>query len=446
MSTLSTPEQNFARRFGRRHTARSSAAATTLIVSAGVLSVLAGAPARFAHAQQTPASPSPAAPPPTQPPSRLPAPPTSPGQDPLAGPIRKNDQLDIAVVGDAKLSGKFRVDNDGNITLPMAGRINLFGLQPFEAGNKVTQTLKSRQILRRPQVTVTIAGRPIPIVSVSGAVTTQGPREIKDNTRLNEVLEPAGIQPGASDLARVVITRTEKNKTRDIVVNYGAYREGTSNLDANNPILLDNDKVYVYSKAPVIEGTIRITGEVGTPSPAVPVAKGTTAVQAILLAGGVTPLADKERIVIRRGGTEIAVPFKEVREGATEKDVVLQDKDEVFVGRVVGDQPRGYSVIGAVPRPNQYPLERRISLQEAIALAGGTNDGAKDFAVELKRADDKGLIQTRKYNLKRAEDATVEVLPNDIINVPPPSRNPQTFQSTLGVLSGIAGLFFFLRR
>lgn len=444
MFTLSTPEQNFARRFGRRRAG--SATTATLIVSAGVLSVLAGAPARFAHAQQTPASPTSVAPPPTQPPTRLPAAPTSPAQDPLAGPIRKNDELDVAVVGDTKLSGKFRVDTDGNITMPMAGRIKLFGLQPFEAGNKVTQTLKSRQILRRPQVTVTISGRPVQTVSVSGAVVTQGRTNIKENTRLNEVLEPAGIQPGASDLARVVVTRTENNKTHDIVVDYGAYREGRANSEANNPILLDNDKVYVYSKAPVIEGTVRITGEVGTPSPAVPVAKGTTAVQAILLAGGVTPLADKDRIVVRRGGTEIAVPFKDVREGATEKDIVLQDKDEIFVTRRENDLPKQYSVIGAVPRPTQYPLERRISLQEAIALAGGTNDGAKDFAVELKRVDDKGLIQTRKYNLKRAEDATVEVLPNDIINVPPPSRNPQTFQSTLGVLSGLAGLFFFLRR
>ncbi len=435
---MSMPEQNLTRRFRRR---AGSAAATALIVSAGVLSVWSIAPA--ARAQQAP----PAAPPPTQSPKPVPAQPPGPAQDPLAGPIRKNDELDIIVVGDAKLSGKFRVDTDGNVTLPMAGRIKMFGLQPFEAAGRLTQTLKGRQILRRPQVTVTIVARPVQNVSVSGAVSTQGRTAIKENTRLNEVLEPAGIQPGASDLARVVITRTEKDRTRDIVVDYGAYREGRANSEANNPVLLDNDKVYVYSKAPVIEGSYSVIGEVGTPSPVVALPKGTTAVQAIQLAGGITQLADKDRVVVRRNGTEIAVPFKEVREGgATDKDIVLQDKDVIFIARSVGDKPKGYSVIGAVPRPGQFPLDRVVSLQEAIALAGGTNDGAKDFAVELKRVDDKGLIRTKTYNLKRPTDATTEVLPNDIINVPPPSRNPQTFQSTLGVLSGLAGLLFFLKR
>lgn len=423
-------------------------AATALIAATAAASF---AP-RAARAQTPAASPPANATP-------LGAQPPGPAQDPLAGPIRRNDQLRVDVVGDAKLTGPQRVDREGFITLPLAGRIRVFGLSPAQAADRITRTLQTKQLLRRPQVTVTIVDRPALAVSVSGAVTTQGRTVIRENTRLNEVLEPAGLINGASDLKRVVITRTQNNSTRDITVDYSAYREGRSNGDANNPLLQDNDKVYVYSNAPVIGGTVTVSGAVAKTGP-LQFPKGTTAFQAIQLAGGLALSggpngfsdlgADKDRIVVRRSGTEIAVPYKQVSEGATEKDITLQDRDEIFVPRLQNSQvsqSKQFQVIGAVNNKQTfYPLERRTTLQEAVVAAGGPVDGAKDFAIKVTRLDANRMYQSKTYNLKKSADASVEIQAGDIINVPGPSRNPQTLGSTIGILSGLAGLAYLFGR
>ena len=127
--------------------------AVTLLApaSAGLFAVLLlPAPPR-ALAQQTPPAPAP-----------LPAPvpqqqPTGPALDPLAGPIRKNDTLQIDVVGEARLTGRQRVDNDGFISLSMVKQpVKLIGLQTTKAAEVIRQRLITDKILRRPQVTVSI--------------------------------------------------------------------------------------------------------------------------------------------------------------------------------------------------------------------------------------------------------------------------------------------------
>ena len=370
------------------------------------------------------------------------APTSGPAIDPLAGPIRKNDTLRIEVVGDPKLSAdKMRVDNNGMITMAMVrGRIGVVGLQPTQAANRIADTLVRQQILRAPQVAVYIVDRPVQTVTVNGAVGKPGAVAIRGQTRLSEVLEPAGVTTEISDLKRVVITRGNA----DITVNYYDYKSGTSKDDRNNPLLQDNDKIYVFSGLPQSLGTISVAGEVVKPITNAPAPVGLTAGQALQQAGGVGPNADKDKIVIRRNGTEIPVPYKDIREGNASKDIPLQQGDDIFVPRT--EQPKQFSVTGAVVAPRTYPLDRPLTLIEAVTVAGGPVPGARDIAVELKREDERGLVQTKVYNIKKPEGASVAVQPNDIINVPISTNKGITFEKAIGTIGALSGLFFLFGR
>ena len=414
--------------------------AVTLLApaAAGLFAVLLLPVPPRALAQQTPPAPAP-----------LPAPvpqqqPTGPALDPLAGPIRKNDTLQIDVVGEARLTGRQRVDNDGFISLSMVKQpVKLIGLQTTKAAEVIRQRLITDKILRRPQVTVSIVDRPLLTVTVSGAVTNNQRVPIRESTRLNEVLEPAGLTP-VSDLTRVVVSRGDQSTTID----YGKYRKGESIDDQHNPLVQDGDRIFVYSAAPAVVGTFRISGEVPKPGPNA-VTEGMTIGQAIELAGGVSPFADKDKIVVQRNGTDIPVPYKAIREGDASKDFKLAKDDVIVVPRT--EKPNAFQVIGAVRSggtlgPATFPLEKPTTLQDAVNAAGGPTDGARVFEVEVRRPDASGQIQSKKYNLNKVADRSTPIEPNDTVVVPYGKPSKNSLGNILGTLSGAAGLLFLFRR
>jgi polysaccharide export outer membrane protein len=82
------------------------------------------------------------------------------------------DQVRIITFGDEQLTGEFRVNDDGNVALPLVGPIKAEGLTTTQLQNAVTQALTSRNLYRNPSVSVEVtAYRP---VFVLGEVTRPG--------------------------------------------------------------------------------------------------------------------------------------------------------------------------------------------------------------------------------------------------------------------------------
>lgn len=380
--------------------------------------------------------------PPVTPPAQPPANPNSgqpAGVEPIRPPIRIGDTVTVLVIGEPTLSGQVQVDPDGNVTLPLAGQIKLNGLNPPDAGRLVTKVLKDKRLLRDPQVTVIISGRPMAVVQIAGQITTQGTRSIKEGTRLSEVLEPAGITP-TSNTENVTITRDQK----EIVVNYLQYKTGEKNNEEVNPTLRDGDKIFVYAiKTGISAGSFRVSGEVVGPN-TFALTPTSTVGQALQQAGGVTPFADQNGIVIQRGASRIPVPYKDIRENKPGADIPLQPEDIVSIPRL--EKPMQYTVAGAVNGGGQKPLQPgvKITLLEAIASAGGTSDGARQNEVEIRRAMSDGKFATTKYNLEQGDQASAEVQDGDYIFVPYPRRRPDT--NIFSILGAVGSLIFLLGR
>ncbi len=386
-----------------------------------------GTPTTRTHGQTTP--------PPALPAASTAEAPAGLATDPLIGPIRKSDVLSVQVVGEPVFSGDHRVDSGGTITLPLIGQVKLTDQMPSEAASNISTALK--KMVRNPQVVVRIISRPILVRTafISGAVNHQGRLTIKEGTRLNEILEPAGILP-SSDLKRVTITRGEQKLTID----YLAFRSGNNPDEANNPLVQDEDKIYISAQVQVT-GMFKVSGEVKSPQ-TFNLPAGTTAFQAIQQAGGITPEADLDHAIIKRNGSsDTTIPLREIQKGNTEKDVALQDKDEIFIPRL--EKPVVFTVTGGVMAQGQYPLLGRTTLQDAMAAARGPMDRVDMRKVALTRAGENGQMVTKTYDLTKDADRSIEVKPGDYVGVPfpTPPKAKTTVWDILGKATSLMWLF-----
>jgi polysaccharide export outer membrane protein len=355
------------------------------------------------------------------------------------GQIRIDDVVSVQVAGELSLSGPQRVTSDGTVTLPLAGVVKVAGMMPDDAARSIAAILKKKELLRHPEVVLTIVARPEKTIFVAGAVEKQGRSILSDNAHLDEYLEPAGILP-TSDLSKVVITRGDQK----IVVDYQAYRTGNDTPDgANNPLLQNGDKIYVRARVQVA-GTIKVNGEVKSPL-TTGLTTGLTVVQAVQQAGGVTDTADRDQILVLREGKEIIVPLKQIQEGQTSKDIVLQDKDEVFVRRL--EKPKMFVVNGGVAHSSAFPLVGKVTLSDAIALAGGALQRVDLKKVTLQRKNEAGEIAMTTYDLTKPAQASLLIQNEDVIGVPHPSQPKQGVMGALQSVGSLTSLLFlFMRR
>lgn len=140
-----------------------------------------------------------------------------------------------------------------------------------------------------------------------------------------------------------------------------------------------------------------------------------------------------------------SVNLRELLGGKLDSNVYIQPGDIVSVPEA--DQ---IYVTGAVNRPGAYALTTKITLTQAIGLAGGINMEGAQGRVRLVRQDPNSDKRSEMvYNLKdinkrKIEDVTL--LPNDIIEVPN-SMFRAASRNMLGVsISMLSALPYFIIR
>ncbi len=87
---------------------------------------------------------------------------------------------------------------------------------------------------------------------------------------------------------------------------------------------------------------------------------------------------------------------------------------------VVEFEPQSISVMGEVERPGPVPLKGKLSVLEALAVAGGFKDFANTKNITIRRSTPSG-VQVIKFNYREAvkgESKPVYLQPGDIVIVP----------------------------
>jgi polysaccharide export outer membrane protein len=106
--------------------------------------------------------------------------------------IGAEDQLMINVWGDARLSGPVMVRPDGRISINLIGEMMASNKTPEMLGRDIEETLRQKEILRRPQVNVTVTAVLSKKYMINGEVLKPGPNPLLVPSTVLEALVNAG--------------------------------------------------------------------------------------------------------------------------------------------------------------------------------------------------------------------------------------------------------------
>ena len=207
--------------------------------------------------------------------------------------IGPQDNLSIIVSDETELTGKYRVDTDGTISMPYLSRVPLAGLSLAEAQDKITAMLKAG-FIRNPQVRVEVDQFKARSVLVTGEVRTPGKVTLPGTTMsLLEALALAG-SPTQNASNEVLVMHPPKPGERapePISINRKDLELGRAGRDVT---LQDGDIVNIpVAKRFYISGFVKNPGSFVLDA-------GTTVSQAIILAGGLADRGSDRRIRIGR--------------------------------------------------------------------------------------------------------------------------------------------------
>jgi polysaccharide export outer membrane protein len=151
--------------------------------------------------------------------------------------ISPQDILQIAVFQIKDLDSAVQVGEDGNITLPLVGKIQVRGKTTSEAEQIIAGKLREKY-LQSPQVAVSIKQYGMRI-TVSGEVKT--PRVLPDdgNTTLSQAVAGSGGLSELGDPTRLHVARSRDQRVQDEIYDLSEIQAGK----ATDPLLRGGDIV-----------------------------------------------------------------------------------------------------------------------------------------------------------------------------------------------------------
>ncbi len=245
--------------------------------------------------------------------------------------VGPQDLLEITAVGVAEIQ-KFvvRVSEDGRVTLPLVGELEVNDLTQAEVEKKLIKLLGEKYLVN-PQVTVFILEYKSKRVNLLGAVEKPGPYELLGRQTIMSVISQAGGMTRDAGTEIIVIRQLPDGSSTSIRISVeDLFVKGDAKL---NIPLEPGDIINIPIDKFV---TIYVFGQVKNPG-ALQVKKSNmpTLTQAIAQAGGFSDRAARGSIKIRRKGptgqeSEIKVNAKDILKGKV-KDVPLKENDTVYV-------------------------------------------------------------------------------------------------------------------
>jgi polysaccharide export outer membrane protein len=145
-------------------------------------------------------------------PSKLAAPAaaSTPGAVDNAFVIGPEDQLEITVWADNRIGGNFLVRPDGFISMNLLGEVQASGRTSAQLGKEISELLKQKEIVRRPEVNVKIVQVNSKRYSINGEVMKTGAFPLVVPTRVMDALVNAGGFKDFANKKEIVIIRGQQ--------------------------------------------------------------------------------------------------------------------------------------------------------------------------------------------------------------------------------------------
>lgn len=132
--------------------------------------------------------------------------------------LNPGDVVLVSVWREDDLQLEARVLPDGSITLPLAGRVEVAGLDSTDAAQKIAS--KFKEYLPDPNVTVAITEIQGNMLYVLGKVTRPGPAVMTGPTHVLQALSMAGGLDKFADQGAIQVVRIKSGTQEILPINY----------------------------------------------------------------------------------------------------------------------------------------------------------------------------------------------------------------------------------
>lgn len=214
--------------------------------------------------------------------------------------VGAGDVLNIQVWDNDDLNRTIEVSQDGSFSFPFIGKVNASNLSVFQIERLLIQKL-SEGYLVAPQVSITVEEYNNQKVFLLGEVARPGSYTLKHRCHLLELISEAGGFTEKRSTTCIIVrpeAKGEKNQPKSI---HNAEKSEIIRINLDELIsgevsffILPGDSIYIGKSE-----KIYVTGEVMSPGK-LKWEKGLTVREAVSLAGGGTPKASVNRILIIR--------------------------------------------------------------------------------------------------------------------------------------------------
>ena len=265
--------------------------------------------------------------------------------------------VSLNVLDDPDLIGAFRLDQNGDIAVPVLGTMHVAGETVSQARGQIRKKLLDDQILKDPQVNLAVVEYTVPEVTIVGEVTSPGKYPLLAPRTLVDVLALAGGTTGTAG-NEIQITRSDAN-VKPIPESTLVHYSRATDPDAVKQAIVNPGDTVLVKRA----GIVYVLGAVTRPGGYVMQEDGTLSVlQAISLSNGMTLAAKTGTIYLLRrnaDGSQIEIPLKynKLVRGQT-AEVQLHALDVVYVptSELKAMFSNGSSVAAAVASASIYAV------------------------------------------------------------------------------------------
>jgi len=305
------------------------------------------------------------------------------------------DDLVLNIWGAMEGTLVLSVDRNGEVKLPSAGPVKVWGLR-FSQANQIIREHLSRYY-RGFKASVTMGRLRTTLVYVVGEVCQPGAFTLSSLSNVTNALFAAGGPVKLGSLRNIILKRNQQTVgTLDL---YDFLLHGNKTNDLG---LRSGDTIFV----PPIGPTTAIIGEVKRPA-IYELKEGTTVRELIEMAGGVTPRSYLKRVQVIRTKPNSAREIIDLDltnphgNGHSPSDTILLDGDSIKIYR---NNSRIYNMVileGAVKQSGKYELKPGMRLADLLPKERLLPEAFSD-SVEVARFTEDLSTNIIEVDLKKA--------------------------------------------
>lgn len=280
--------------------------------------------------------------------------------------IGAEDELEISFWQEPQLNTVVRVSQDGRIVIPVVGSLTASGLAPSQLGRKIVDKISifNSSIT---QASVVIRQYGSNKIYLTGQVRNPGKRTFEVIPNLWDAILEAGGPTDQAALNAVTIIRGGFEKGKKIMVDLPKYLN--DNDLSKLPPLYKGDTIFipalpnttpnVRQSSPLIQqNMVYIYGAVNSPGNYL-ISENTTLLEALALAGGISPAAILESVRI----------ISREQSSSTVTIINLANNKSVVLARPIIIKPNDTIIIPAEGRTNALMWQQVLSSVITTALS-----------------------------------------------------------------------------